>query len=399
MKFSVKTTDSIKLPPGKTDFIAWDDTITGWGFRIRAGGKRVWIYQYQCAVGAAGQKRKQRRITLGPYPAMDVAAARAKAAGYQAQVLAGGDPAIDNAAESTAQPSETFSSCMDAYLEHRRRDVKLRPRSYVEIERHLNVNLKALHDLPLAKVEKRAIAQELSRLGKESGPIQANRTRSSLIKFLNWCAGEGYIDANPAAFTNKNSEGSRNRVLSTDELVTIWHGLPEGDYGDIVRLLILTGQRLSEIGDLAWHELDLDRGIITLPPARVKNRRRHTIPLSAPALAILKARPRHDGRAFVFGQGQRGFGGWAPCKQRLDEKVKLSPEWVHHDLRRSCATGMAELGVSPWAIECVLNHATGTRTTIGSIYNKSTYQTETTDALTRWAEHLMGAIGGQADAA
>jgi integrase len=393
MKFTIKSIDDLELPPGKRDHFEWDDVISGWGFRLRDGGKRVWVFQY--AIGA-GEKKRTRRITFGAYPAMDVPTARAQAAQYHAQVMAGGDPAIDKA-ESKAQPIETFEACMRVYLERRRRDVKLRPRSYAEIERHLVRNLKALHGLPIDKVDRRAIAVELGRL-TDNGPTQANRTRTSVVKFLNWCAGEGLIDANPALFTNRNSEGSRDRVLTTNELAAVWHALPEGDYGDIVRLLILLGQRTSEIADLRWDEVDLERGIITLPPARVKNRRRHTIPLAAPATAILKARRQSNGRDLIFGigTGQRGFGGWTKSKARLDAKVKI-PAWVHHDLRRSAATGMAELGISPWAIEAVLNHATGNRTSIGSIYNKSTYENEKTAALMRWAEHLMGAIEGRTD--
>jgi integrase len=168
--------------------------------------------------------------------------------------------------------------------------------------------------LRIDKIDRRAIALQLGRLTADSGPVQANRTRSSLVTFLTWCAGEGFIDANPATFTNKNPEQTRDRVLSEAELRKIWHAAPASDFGDIIRLLMLTAQREREISELAWHEIDFDRAVITLPPARVKNGRRHTIPLSDAAAEILKGRTPRPDRELVFGLGQGGFSNWGKAK-------------------------------------------------------------------------------------
>jgi integrase len=217
-----------------------------------------------------------------------------------------------------------------------------------------------------------------------------------LVKFLNWCAGEGFIDANPAMFTNKNPEQERDRVLSDAELQKIWHALPEGHFGDIVKLLALTGQRRDEIAQLRWDEVDLDRAVITLPGARTKNGRQHMIRLAATARGILTARRerRDPDRSLVFGIGQGGFSGWADCKRRLDYEIKLPP-WVIHDLRRAVATGMAEIGVQPHIIEAVLNHASGHRAGVAGVYNKATYEAEKMTALARWDDHLMAVIDGR----
>ncbi len=221
--------------------------------------------------------------------------------------------------------------------------------------------------------------------------MQANRTRASLVKFLSWCAGEGFIDANPAMFTNKNPEVARDRVLTGAELRKLWHALPDGDYGDIVKLLMLTGQRESEIGDVRWDEIDLDRGTITLPPVRTKNRRWHVVPLSERALAILKARPRDGARDLVFGGGQGGFSGWSKSKERLDATLKIAP-WTIHDIRRTVSTGMNDIGILPHVVEAVINHVSGAKGGVAGIYNKSTYEPEKVTALNRWAEHLLAAI-------
>jgi integrase len=397
MKLSVRATEALKLASGERDRIVFDEVVPGWGIRLRESGKRYWIFQYSVPDATKKSKYATKRITFGQYPAMPVAAAREQAEKYHAQVKLGGDPQ-QGKADSKARSDETFEACLKLYLERRRTEGKLRASSYGEIERHLVKNLAPLHGLHIAKVDRRAIAFELGRLTNES-PVQANRTRASLVKFLNWCAGEGFIESNPATFTNKNPEQTRDRVLSEAELRKIWHALPEGDFGDIIKLLALTGQRRDEIGQLRWDEVDHDRAVITLPPLRTKNGRQHTIPLAARARGILTARweRRDPDRALVFGVGQGGFNGWADCKRRLDDEIKL-PHWVIHDLRRAVATGMNEIGTPPWVVEAVLNHASGHRAGVAGVYDRATYEAEKAVALARWDEHLLRAVERQASA-
>jgi integrase len=192
-------------------------------------------------------------------------------------------------------------------------------------------------------------------------------------------------------------------VLSRAELAEVWGAAcGAGDFGDIVRLLILTGQRREEIGSLRWSEIDFDRGLIVLPPERTKNKRLHEIPLSPQARAILELRaqrvassPRpsrakpNDG--LIFG-GAAGFSGWSRAKGKLDaalaQRAKPMPDWRLHDLRRTAATGMAELGVLPHIIEAVLNHVSGHKGGVAGIYNRSRYTEPMRDALERWGEHV-----------
>jgi integrase len=301
---------------------------------------------------------------------------------------------INPAAEKRARKqrdAESVGACLKIYLERRRKDPKLRPSSYTEIERHLDRNLRALHSTPIGKLDRRAIAIELAKL-TAVGPVQANRARSSLITFLTWAAGEGFVDSNVAQFTNKNSELGRERVLDDSELKKVWLALPPAgdDFGDITRLLLLTAQRRSEIGGLTWDEINFDRATITLSPARVKNRRQHVVPLSTPALAILQARLQHNGRQHVFGRAQNsGFSGFAECKARLDEAIPI-PAWTLHDLRRSVATGLGNhLAIPPHVVEQVLNHQSGSKAGVSGLYNRSPYELEKRVALDRWAAHLL----------
>ena len=191
------------------------------------------------------------------------------------------------------------------------------------------------------------------------------------------------------AGTVKAPAQSRDRVLSDPELALVWKALPPGDFGDIVRLLILTARRREEIGALHWSEVNLANAVIILPPARVKNGRSHQVPLSGPALAILAAR-QSEGPA-VFGRDGRGrFTNWSNTKAALDRKLGPSfQDWHLHDLRRTCATGMARLGINIPTIEKLLNHVSGSFAGIVSVYQRHDFANEKRDALDLWARHVM----------
>src|SRR5262245_30163844 len=341
----MKLTESAvaKLPgkKGKTaDLILFDDDLPGFGLRIRDGGSKTFVFQYK--IGA-----QHRRMTVGKYPALSPAQARKTAAKLHAEVRLGNDPAAIKA-EKQAKAAETFGFVLRSYLARRRGQI--RDSSLGEIERHLERNLAPLHGVPLDKLDRRTIAAQLARLTDEAGPIQANRTRASLSKFLNWCLAEGLTETNATVGTNKNAERSRDRVLNNQEIKKLWLALPDGDYGAIVKLLILTAQRAGEIAGLRWSEIDLDRNIIVLPSNRTKNHRSHVVPITPMVRAILEVRPRRDGRDLVFGIGERGFSGWSKSKARLDAAVKIPP-FVIHDIRRSVATGMSEAGIPPFHVE------------------------------------------------
>jgi integrase len=165
-----------------------------------------------------------------------------------------------------------------------------------------------------------------------------------------WAIREGHeLPANPVAGTNTPAEPpSRARVLSDAELAELWAALGDSQFDEIVRLLILTGQRREEIGGLRWSEIDFGRAIITLGPERTKTKKPHEVPLSSLALSVFERQPRRW--PWVFGNARRTFNNWGTPKSRLPA---LTAPYRLHDLRRSCATGMANLGEDarrPWAL-------------------------------------------------
>jgi integrase len=379
MKFTKATIAKLTLPRRKSELLVFAPDLPGFGVRLREGGSKTWIFQYKLG-------SKHRRITLGRVSALEPQAAREQANKLHAQVRLGQDPAGVRA-ESRARADETFEACIRLFLGWQRGRVK----SFRDVERHLVRNLAALHSLALAKIDQRTIAAQLARISARGSPIQANRTRASLSKFFSWACGEGLAESNPAALTNKNPERSRSRVLSPDEIKKIWAALPDSDYGAIVKLLVLSGQRASEVSDLRWDEIDFERNVISLAASRTKNRRPHRVPMANLVRSILEARPQ-NGRDYVFGVGQqRGFSGWSRAKANLDEVVKI-PSWRIHDIRRSTATHMAEIGIQPWIIESILNHVSGFKAGIAGIYNKASHEAEKGQALTRWAEHIAAIV-------
>jgi integrase len=243
-----------------------------------------------------------------------------------------------------------------------------------------------LAKLSLAQIDRRKIAMLLGQIEDASGAVSRNRARSALSAFFAWCVTEGLLDTNPVAGTAKaNENGSRERVLTRDELRKVFRSLDASPFDDVVRMLLLTGQRRNEIGKLQWSEINLARGMIVLAPDRTKNGRQHEVPLSQQAKAILEHQPRRNSSAFVFGDS--GNHDWDRGKARLDGKAGIAP-WTLHDLRRTCATGMAELGVQPHIIEAVLNHVSGHKGGVAGVYNRARYEAEMRTALQRWADHL-----------
>jgi integrase len=387
MKLTVRIIPTLKLKPGLSEQIIFDDEIPGFGLRLRDGGYRGLIFQYKMG-------NKRRRIAMGSVGAIDLAKAREDAKDYYARVRLGQDPAGD-LRDAKVKREETFSAAAKLFLGKQR--LRLRPRTYVDVERHISVLAKPLHEMELAKIERRHIAAQLAETEQERGLITANRLRASLSKMFAWAIGEGLAETNPVSGTNRNEENSRDRVLSPAELRAIWLALPANDYAPVVKLLMLTGQRAGEISDLRRSEITDDE--IRLSGERTKNHRPHTVPLAPAAQAILEVQPiraKPDGslRDLAFGIGEGGFSGWSKAKEQLDKRIAEMqgapiPPWRIHDLRRSFATHAAGMGIQPHIIEAVLNHVSGSKAGVAGVYNRATYEPEKRAALVRWADQLM----------
>jgi integrase len=387
----------LKLPDDATEEKFWDhghdDCVIGFGLRVRESGVRTWIFQYKYG-------EKHERMKIGTWPSLSLEKARAKARKHRHEVDDGGNPAAKRV-EAKKRAADSFRPVAERFLGWQAK--RLKPRYYEEVERHLTKHAKPLQDKLLAGIDRRAIAALLSEISADRGPMAGNRLRASLSAFFAWAMREGLIEQNPVIGTNRHDETKRDRVLSDAELREIWNALLPDDYGDVVRLLLLTGQRREEIGGLRWDEIDFDHGVITLPPARTKNKREHKIPMSDAVTSILQARRGLVDREFVFGRGSGGYQGWSNSKESLEarirdargKKAKAVPRWTLHDLRRTCATQMADkLGVLPHVVEATLNHISGHKSGVAGTYNRANYVVERRHALNMWADYVQSIVAG-----
>jgi integrase len=411
MKLSPHAVRTEQVEAGKSERIIFDDDVPGFGLRIREQGSRTFIFQYKLGT-------KQRRMALGAATALGVTKVRKIAERLHARVKLGEDPASDKA-DAKASAARTFKAVADEYLEQRRDDLskgRLRERTYPDLERHLLKHSKPLHELQLAKISRADVASVLVSVTKNSGTVTANRVRTTLSTFFSWAMGQGITDTNPVVGTSRHEEQSRERVLAPAELRVIWNALDNDDFGAIMKLLALTGQRAAEIAGLTRPEIA--DGAIVLSGERTKNHRPHTVPLSDAAAAIIEAQPKRNNRDLIFGRGEKPFSGWSNCKERLDAKIKKTnggkaiPHWTPHDLRRTFATyaggGLPEhqlkkliprdqeaaagLGIQPHVIEAVLNHVSGHKAGVAGTYNRSTYAREKKAALDLWADRLVAIV-------
>jgi integrase len=301
-------------------------------------------------------------------------------------------------AEARAKAALTLGAIADCYLQQAQ--ARLKPRSFEEVERHLRKHWELLRGVPAASLNRAEIAAHLRELASANGPIASNRARAALSAMFGWAVANGLVEQNPIIGTIRVAEEiSRDHVLRDDELSAIWKACREDDYGQIIRLLIVTGQRRGEVGSMAWNAVDLTSGLWVMPRARTKNGLEHEVPLSSPALAILEQRSGSD-RELVFGQGSGGFSGWSAAKIRLDARLARGDSpvrpWRLHDLRRTVATRMAdELRTPPHVIEAILNHRSGVVSGVAAIYNRAMYRAEKREALDLWAARLKQVVSPQ----
>jgi integrase len=373
IKLTKTSIATLTLPLGKSDAIFFDSEVPGFGLRIRAGGSRKWIVQYQL------HGHQQRRLTIGSIALFDPEQARRVAREMLAKARRGQDPQAQKI-EASIAAKQTLGSVIERYLAEKRG--RLRPRTLREIERYLLGHWKPLHGLPLHKIERRSVAAYLG-----GAPVAAARARGWLSAVYAWAIAEGLCDANPVIGTRVPDADvrPRDRVLSDAELAAVWNASGDDDYGRIVKLLIITGARRREVGGMSWSELEHEAW--TLPAARSKNRRAHTLPLPLLAWTIIDSAVRRDGCLF----GRNGFSQWGTAKAALDGRIRIAA-WTLHDLRRTVATRMADLGVLPHIVEAVLNH-TGHRGGVAGVYNRASYAREMRSALALWTDHLRAIVG------
>jgi integrase len=401
-----------------------DSEVRGFGIRVNDKGERSFIY-YSRFPGSASPQRR----ALGEYPAMSLADARAKAAAWRDLIRAGIDPKIkedeerqDREREAAGKKDRRFETVLDRYIKARRRDGI---RKVDEDERDFyreclptlyesNKGKKGVKTVwegrdvaSISSADIMAVVEPIAERGKQR---QALNIAQKIGTFFSWCVDDEVIEVSPyrakKVRTAIGEKKSRDRVLTDAEIRAFWTATETLGtvYREVYRLLLLTGQRLNDIAEASWPEIDMEKQVLTVPAARFKSERDHTVPLTDDAIANLNAVPTYKGCKWVFSlDSEHAATIGHKIKQRLDKAMlevlrKDDPEatltaWVNHDLRRTVRTRLSELDVMDEVAEAVIGHVP---TALVRTYNQSDRLKVKRDALTRWEGALRSIVGNAA---
>jgi len=347
-----------------------DDSVPGFGVRVSASGAKSFVL-------LLGRSRK--RVTIGRYPIITLSDARSHARELIAARVLGKEDL----------PSMNFEDAIPIFIAAHFGDNYPKPRTKNEIERLLR-----RHFLPkfrfeqLSHIKPHEIGDIVDSLHKT--PSIAHHAFAAIRMFFRWAEGRRYVLRSPCAgLRPPRALPARDRVLSRDELkAVLGHALANpSTFSRIMLLLLLTGQRRSEIASLDQRWIDWDSRTITFPASITKNKRVHTIPYGTAAASILKE-GANKGCLFPARGRESSFDGWSKCKPIFDADLNL-PHWTLHDLRRTFATHLAALGVPVHVTEKLLNHISGSMGGIVAVYQRHTYQKEMREAVELWEQYLV----------
>ncbi|WP_306132159.1 tyrosine-type recombinase/integrase [Roseivivax marinus] len=399
-----KGVEALKPDPDRRQEIP-DPALAGLYLVVQPSGAKSWALRYRYA-------GKPKKLTLGRWPLMGLADARVAATDAIEAVEHGNDPSAakkrTKAARLEAQLSERdkIKTLIDQYSKRHLAGLKSGATVKRELERHV---VREWGERDIHDIAKRDVIDLLDGIADSGRVVTANRVRAYLNKFLNWCVERDVIAASPAVGVKPAAkETSRDRVLSDAEVRWFWRACEvEGQpWGTLGKVLLLTGQRLSEVAGM--RDAEITGETWHLAAARTKNGRAHDVPLSEAVRGILADMERIDGTAGLYhsSTGATPLSGFHKGRGRLaDRMVEIAseevgelveiPHWTFHDLRRTAATGMARLGIPVRVTEAVLNHVSGTGGGIVGVYQRHDYADEKRNALEAWARFAAETIGGR----
>ena len=406
-----KTVENYKGDPDKRLEIP-DAGLTGLYLIVQPSGAKAWALRYRHA-------GKPAKLTLGRWPMMGLADARAAAAGAIEAVQHGSNPAAQKKATKAAKlelhlsDRDKVRTLVDQYDKRHLSTLKSGRQARQFLERFI---VEAWGERDIHSIGKRDCIDLLDGIVDSGRATTANRVKAHLSAFLNWCVGRDVIAVSAMTGVKPpTKETSRDRVLSDGEVRLFWRACEKlGEpWGPLAKMLLLTGQRLNEIAQMT--EAEVQNGLWHLSPDRTKNGRAHDVPLSALAAAVLQSKERIRGKAgYIFTTtGTSPVQGFFKAREHVAkamedlaredseevaEPVKI-PYWTFHDLRRTCATGMARLGIQVRVTEAVLNHVSGTGSGIVAVYQRHDYADEKLAALEAWGRFVSNLVADTADTA
>jgi integrase len=378
------------LPTPASDVVYWDAASPGFGVKVTPKGRKVFVVLYR--TGGAGSKL--RKYTIGPYGRVTLHQARVAAQKVFAARLEGRDPAAEKREAKRRIVADRVEDLLEAFIAQR----LSQNRSANEVARLLRREVgKPWTGRSIHEISKRDVVDVVSAIEHRGAPVAANKALKSIKTFMRWCVGRAVLDQSPAeSVPLPTKELARDRVLDDQELVRVILAARQigGPYGAIVEFLALTGQRREEVARLTPEELDLTRRVWTIPKSRTKNAKVHVVHLSNQSVDVLNRANRRGPLVFSV-LGTKAFQEFSRAKRLLD-KLSGVTGWRLHDLRRTCVSGMARLGVAPHVADKILNHQSGTISGVAAVYQRHDFLAERQTALERWGTHVAQIVVARA---
>ena len=375
------------LKAASKDTVYWDAGLPGFGVKVTPRSRKVFVVLYR--IGGAGSRL--RKYTIGPYGRVTLQMARAEAQKVLAARLEGRDPATEKRESKRRMTADRVDDLIEVFIVQH----VSKTRKAAEISRLLRREVvsrwgnRCVH-----AIGKRDIVELASEIAQRGTPMAANTLLKVIKTFLNWCVGRAVIDASPAeGVPLPGKEIARDRVLTNNELVSVIRAARQidGAYGGIVEMLALTGQRREEVAQMVGDEIDFNSRTWTLPGSRTKNGKPHIVHLSEACIKLIKRASRSGSYVFSI-SGARPFQNFTNAKRVLDELSGVTG-WRLHDLRRTCVSGMARLGVPPHVADKILNHQSGTISGVAAVYQRHHFLAERKLALERWGQYIETLVG------
>jgi integrase len=372
----------------------FDANIAGLNLRVTTSGVKSWFLLF-----TSPKDGKRARLTLGRYPKTPLARARTLALEAQRAAEEGTDPR--DLARANGALQANVSCLIESYLG---KHVRPNLRSAAAIERRFTKNVTPIiGSVALADLHKREINRVIDPILERKRPVEAARCFEDLRALFRWGVARGDLDHSPMDGMRKPAEAKpRERVLTDPEIKKLWCGLETAlprstAVQRIIRLCLITGQRVGEVSGMHANEIDLTRRLWTIPSERSKNKHSHGVPLTDAGLEVIGD---IEGVDYLFPNdecdGPLPAHAVAKTITKAQERFGLA-QWTAHDLRRTVLTKMGELGIAPIVRAHVVNHRSSTRAgvTLG-VYDHHDYAREKTEALQLWAERLEAIVAGGA---
>lgn len=417
IKLTSKGVENAKPEPGKDRTDYFDAVLPGFSLRVTKSGSKSWVVYYRSPVELdRNGNPKSKRFTIGKYPRLGLADAREEASGIMRRVEEGEDPQREKvtAKQQVVNLSDpvTVADGVARYVdEHVKLHCKYRTKAdgtkVWALEELFNLHvLPFMGGMRIEDVTRKDVlalqryveqkAQQRTK-GAKTGSTTAGHAAGAIRTVFRWLEDAELADNAPIIRLKNKKKTQGARVLTDAEIRTIWGNLDkDSPFGVIVRILLLTGQRRSEVAGMRWEELDLDAKVWSLPKERTKNSLPHLVPLSDPVIEMIKSRERIG--EFVFtSTGTTPFSGFSRSKARLDGRTEFS-DWTLHDLRRTFVTRLYELNIPPHIVETAVNHISGeAKVGVAGVYNKAQHLPERKAALECWATALDGMLSLDGD--